>query len=396
MEYLSIMVSKLNKILSLVLSLSLFSLPVLGLGKNLNAVEDTTNVAQNQELDQLSDREMEGLLGKVRRVHTETIKVIRKGDQAVEGKPVLLEASTYDPTGKKIDTVYHENPNAVQLTGEEKYKYDEKGNMVEMTLLSKTGAILSKEKYEYEFDPVGNWTKMITYIAVITNGNISYEKSEVTNRTIAYYFDRNLIKTGTEPVLAENKTPGSTTGGNSSGTQTAGSTVPASSVPTGTAVAENKSEPGRTPVVLPNVIASNTNNAIVPGGMAVPVVANTASQPGAPNLSFDAPPPGVKIRPANYRFVQKSEGVLNGKAVSLPKPTYPMVAKTMRIIGTVSVEVSIDVTGRVVAAKAVSGNPILHQAAVAAALRAKFSPTLLSGQPIRVTGIISYNFSPNQ
>jgi TonB family protein len=394
MEFLKFMLSKIEKPLPCMLLLGLFSLPVSGFEKNLNTIEGDVDVAaiQKENLEQLSDREIEGLLGNVRRVHTETIKVTRKGDQMVEGKPILLETSTYTSTGKRIDTIYHENPNATPLTGEEKYKYDEKGNITEMTLLDKTGAILSREKYEYEFDPVGNWTKMITYIAVIMNGNVSYEKSEITKRTIAYYFDGNPTKTKIEPVLAENKTPGNILGGNSSGTQTAGSTVPASSVPTGTAVAENKSEPGRTPVVLPNVVVGNTSNVIVPGGTAVPVVGDKDSQSKGSSLSFDTPPPGVKIRPANYRLVQRTEGVLNSKAVSLPKPIYPTVAKSMGVVGTVSVRVSIDVTGRVIAAKAVSGNPVLHQAAVAAALKAKFTPTILSAQPVKVSGVIDYVF----
>jgi protein TonB len=59
----------------------------------------------------------------------------------------------------------------------------------------------------------------------------------------------------------------------------------------------------------------------------------------------------------------------------------------------VTVEVIIDLTGRVISAKAVSGPVILQQAAEGAALRARFSPTLLSGQPVKVSGQINYNFT---
>jgi TonB family protein len=389
-----------NKILSIVLSILLTIVPIAGQGMVLLANPlDSSLSPQNQDLQQLTDREMEGLAGRVRRVHTETVKVSRRGTEMVEGKPVLLEASTYDASGKKIDTIYHENPNAVPLTGQEKYKYDAKGNIVEMTLFDKDGkSILTHEKYEYEFDSNGNWTKMITYVAVITNGQIAYEKSEITHRTIAYYFDPGQIKTTGGDQLATNKPgEGSTTSPAASGTPSAVVTVPASEVPAGEAVAANKTGTVKTAPTVAAIpdIKGGATNMTVPGVTAAPVASSSNGNNAAPSMTFDAPPAG-KIRPANYRFVQRSEGVLNSKAISLPKAVYPMVAKTMRITGTVSVEVSIDVTGRVVAAKAISGSPILHQAAVNAALLAKFTPTLLSGQPIRVTGIITYKFSPSQ
>ena len=87
-------------------------------------------------------------------------------------------------------------------------------------------------------------------------------------------------------------------------------------------------------------------------------------------------------------------GVLNGKAISLPKPIYPDDARRLRIAGSVNVKVVIDENGMVVSAEAVSGaeNPSLRQAAEAAAMQATFLPTLLSGQPVKVTGVITYNF----
>ena len=88
-----------------------------------------------------------------------------------------------------------------------------------------------------------------------------------------------------------------------------------------------------------------------------------------------------------------SGGVLNGRAVSLPRPVYPAPALRMRAVGTVSVEVTIDESGKVISARAVSGHALLREAAVAAALRARFSPTLVSGMPVRVAGTINYSFS---
>ena len=101
------------------------------------------------------------------------------------------------------------------------------------------------------------------------------------------------------------------------------------------------------------------------------------------------PPPKPKAPPKTI-----SGGVLNGKARSLPVPAYPAAAKAIRASGAVSVQVLIDEGGRVVSASAVSGHPLLRAAAVSAAQRASFSPTLLSGQPVKVSGVITYNFTP--
>ena len=85
-------------------------------------------------------------------------------------------------------------------------------------------------------------------------------------------------------------------------------------------------------------------------------------------------------------------GVLNGKAITLPKPEYPDIARAAHASGTVVVQVLIDEEGTVVSAHAVSGHPLLQAAAVGAAREARFAPTKLSGQPVKVTGVIQYNF----
>lgn len=89
-----------------------------------------------------------------------------------------------------------------------------------------------------------------------------------------------------------------------------------------------------------------------------------------------------------------SGGVVNGKAISLPKPPYPPAARAVRASGAVNVEVLIDVDGKVISATAVSGHPLLRSAAVEAARSAIFSPTLLAGKPVKVSGTIIYNFVP--
>ena len=94
-----------------------------------------------------------------------------------------------------------------------------------------------------------------------------------------------------------------------------------------------------------------------------------------------------------------SGGVLNGKATSLPKPIYPPEARSEKASGAVSVQVLIDESGTIISAKAVSGHPLLRAASEAAAREARFSPTTLQGQPIKVSGVITYNFvasKPNE
>jgi TonB family protein len=89
---------------------------------------------------------------------------------------------------------------------------------------------------------------------------------------------------------------------------------------------------------------------------------------------------------------QVSGGILNGRARSLPKPEYPETAKAAGVSGAVSVKILVDEGGNVISAEAVAGHPLLRAAAVDAALQAQFAPTRLSGQPVKVSGIVTYNF----
>ena len=87
-----------------------------------------------------------------------------------------------------------------------------------------------------------------------------------------------------------------------------------------------------------------------------------------------------------------SGGVLNGKAISLPLPQYPEIAKAAKASGTVMVQVTIDEEGNVISAEPVSGHPLLRAVSVTAAKQAKFSPTKISGHPTKVTGVVTYTF----
>ncbi len=107
-------------------------------------------------------------------------------------------------------------------------------------------------------------------------------------------------------------------------------------------------------------------------------------------LDVGTPPEPPVKKAVTPRLISK--GVITGEATFLPKPAYPPIAKQMRAHGPVSVQVLIDETGKVVSATAVSGNPTLLHAAEKAALQARFKPTRLSDQPVKVSGVITYNF----
>ncbi|MDT5124016.1 MAG: periplasmic protein TonB [Acidobacteriota bacterium] len=362
-----------------------FCLPVLAQANN-SLLNGKHRVALRSVFITDTDRERDGLMGPVRRVKTEMVKLSNRGGKIVEGQRVVLEAVAYDIKGVKTENAYYPVPGEA-LTGKEVYKYDDKGNIVEMTLLNTDGTLLSKETYAYEFDAFGNWTKMTASIAVIEGGKISYEPTEVTYRTISYYLDEATLARMSQPTT----------------------TVPAANVAAPAASPSNSpnvavSNPASNPSPSPTVSASKlaaplpSGASLVKANMGTP--SNAFSLPG--NVSSDSagvkvdgepPPPEAAKRAPKPLLKPVSGGVLNGKAVSLPKPVYPLSAKNARAAGLVTVEVVIDETGKVISAKAVGGNTLLRQAAVQAAQGARFSPTLLSGQPVKISGQINYNFS---
>lgn len=106
----------------------------------------------------------------------------------------------------------------------------------------------------------------------------------------------------------------------------------------------------------------------------------------------EPPPPTPKKPPETKQKPIISLGVVTSQAISKPDPVYPPVAKAARVEGTVTVEILIDETGHVLSAHATNGHPLLRPEAERAALRTRFSPTLLSNQAVKAKGIITFNF----
>jgi len=152
-----------------------------------------------------STKEQDGLLGSVRRVKIESAKIELKDGRAVEGPTQLVEVTTYGIKGNRVENTSY--PIGGGLVGKEEYKYDQRGNITEMTLRDDRGSIINREAYSYEFDKFGNWTKMVTSLVVFENGELKREPIEVTYRTVTYYFDDTVAKIVENPKIVEAPKP---------------------------------------------------------------------------------------------------------------------------------------------------------------------------------------------
>jgi Flp pilus assembly protein TadD len=173
--------------------------------------QTTATTAQLRPALQILDstKDQDGLMGAVRRVKTEYARINLRDGRAVEGPRQLLELTTYGVRGNRVDNVSY--PVTDPTVGREEYKYDDRGNIIEKVLRDDHGTVLSREAYDYVFDEVGNWTKMVTNLVVIENGQLKREPTEVTYRTLTYYANEtssnNIAATKTtEPKITEPKT----------------------------------------------------------------------------------------------------------------------------------------------------------------------------------------------
>jgi protein TonB len=136
------------------------------------------------------------------------------------------------------------------------------------------------------------------------------------------------------------------------------------------------------------MMGTGNSNAVAPMAPGTGTGQIISNAPAKVEIKDEPPPPPPKPTP----HAPISGGVLNGKAVHLVQPPYPPIARSAHASGQVVVQVLIDENGNVVAAHATSGHPLLQAAATNAARASKFTPTKLSGQPVKVNGVIIYNF----
>jgi protein TonB len=162
-------------------------------------------------------------------------------------------------------------------------------------------------------------------------------------------------------------------------------------VPDHTSVTPNKNLP--VPEHGTYTIGNYDSDPVLPGGTGHTEGGNgTPNGDGPPAVEISTPPPPQPpVHPPAPRVVSK--GVITGLALTLPKPIYPQIAKQARASGPVNVQVLIDESGKVISAKAVGGHPLLMAAAQQAAYGARFSPTKLGDQAVKVSGVITYIFT---
>ncbi|PWT87399.1 MAG: hypothetical protein C5B55_14865 [Blastocatellia bacterium] len=177
-----------------------------------SSIRAQNSVAANQPKPAISlldtTKEQDGLIGSIRRVKTESAKIEWKDGRQVEGPLQLLELTTYGIKGNRLENISY--PTGDSQAGKEEYKYDDKGNIIEMTLRNDQGNILSREAYSYTFDSIGNWTKMVTSLVVFEDGQLKREPVEITYRTLTYYFDDSiatLTKTAPAKVMPNAPAP---------------------------------------------------------------------------------------------------------------------------------------------------------------------------------------------
>ena len=119
---------------------------------------------------------------------------------------------------------------------------------------------------------------------------------------------------------------------------------------------------------------------------------NCSGSGNAPSVRVEetTPPPlPVAVKPTTQRVTSQ---VLSSKVISLPKPAYPAIARPIRLEGPVAIQILVNEQGNVISAQVVSGHPILATPALEAARRARFTPTVLNGTPVKIQGVITYNF----
>ena len=133
----------------------------------------------------------------------------------------------------------------------------------------------------------------------------------------------------------------------------------------------------------------------VPGGATGGVPGGVAGSKGddAPPPPPPPPPPTPQPTKEPPKKISVSGGVLQGNAIRKPQPPYPPIAKAARAAGAVQVQVTISEEGKVIDAQVISGHPLLRDAALQAARQWLFKPTELSGVPVKVQGILTFNFT---
>ncbi|MCI0663056.1 MAG: energy transducer TonB [Acidobacteria bacterium] len=116
----------------------------------------------------------------------------------------------------------------------------------------------------------------------------------------------------------------------------------------------------------------------------------------SPKDEFAEPPPPPPVPPkpeTSDKRIKVSGGVLKTLASKKVEPEYPSSAAAAGVQGEVSVSITISETGKVIEAEVIKGHSLLRDAALQAARQWLFKPTELSGVPVKVIGVLTFNFT---
>lgn len=293
-----------------------------------------------------STRELDGLLGPVRQVKAEVAKVYPKDNQLVEQSRSLLEVTLYDASGRRVENKTY--PLTGSRIGRETHEYDQQGHLIETIARNSRGRVLSKTLYRYEFDALGNWTKMVATVEAFESGRVKLEPFEVTYRTITYYPGDELAESAGAAAQEE---------------KTADVAAPPA--------AETKQKSEVKPDAADLVSAS----------------ADTSLEQTGSEAQKTIQPAGLNTNDELFQV-----GVINKRAVSLPRPAYPVSGQRASKPIIVVVEVVVEETGRVSSAHALHGPSALMMQSEEVARKAVFLPFKVKGVPIRVRGFLYYDF----
>jgi hypothetical protein len=300
-----------------------------------------------------SNREKDGLRGPVRRLRTEVARVNLKTNGPVEGSRSLLELTVYDISGKRIDNRTY--PVVDSPLGQETYEYDEAGHLLRTIIRNEQGVILSRTEYSYEFDAAGNWIKMTSSVVVSESGQQRLEPVEVAYRTITYYPEGDA---GAQAIAAEGRAVSSAA----------------------------LTQKGKDSFPRIERVANSSKGASAP----------SSSKGVSPSAPPKKEPPQARPDLSTITAIEADKlpdvGLLNDKALILPGPAYSINWRKADTPITVTVEVVVDETGRVIYSRAVEGPLAFRRVAEDAARRAGFLPFRSERRPFKAKGLLSYSF----
>lgn len=125
------------------------------------------------------------------------------------------------------------------------------------------------------------------------------------------------------------------------------------------------------------------------------VPAATGEGPAPPPPPAASPKPSPTATPVPEGPMHLTSQMIQSKAVRKIQPPYPIIAKNVKASGPVQIQIMISEDGTVDEATVLSGHPLLRDAALQAARQWVFSPTLLNNKPVRIVGVITFNFTLN-